>query len=601
MKQALPIIFIFWGWMNVHAQLADSTFQRIKAMPPDAQVRAITDIPYDDMAADLPGMRRLIDHANALVPAVKDNLLLADLHSKEGTVAYLEGDYNRSAEVVMKAIELYHAQKAMAKEGNEWCGLGYQTKRRDMDKALSYMRTGLALLTQTNDTGLLNPAYSNYGVLMEMTGKLDSAVFYYHRTLVMQQAVHDSLGIPFSLNKLGGAHLLRGDMKAALTAFRQAHTIRHKRRDRYGLQENVIYFGDYHLAAGSMDSARWYYERAADSARVLNIPYQRQYCYEQLISVCRKQGDLEAALDYSLRHTALKDSLLGADRNRQLAEAETRFETARKENENLELRNRQVEQTAALNRQRMWLALLIGLLLLSVTLGQLALMWRRQRERARTHALLLHEKQKRLDAILTAQETERTNIARDLHDGAVQTLTGIKLRLQSLLAKGKVPPATATELQRTVAEMDAASTEVRAISHRMMPRALAEAGLPAALQDMLQLTLGRSAIAYHFDLLGPSDARYSSKIELTFFRMTQELVNNVLKHAHATEVTVQLRQAQGSLTLLVEDNGHGFDPEATAGGMGMTNLRTRAEAIGATINIESVIGKGTFVQVRMAV
>jgi len=601
MRQALSFIFIFWGWMNVHAQLADVTLQRIKTLPPDAQVRAIADIPYDEMAADLPGMRRLIDHANALTLSLRDTLLLADLRSKEATVAYLEGDYNRSAEVAMRAIELYHAKKAIAQEGNSWCGLGYQTKRRDMDKALNYMRTGLSLLIQTTDTGLLNPAFSNYGVLMEMTGKLDSAVYYYQKTLLMQEAVRDSLGMPFSFNKLGGVHLLRGDMRAALTAFRQAHTMRQLRRDRYGLQENVIYFGDYHLADGRMDSARWYYERAADTARVLNIPYQRQYCYEQLISVCRKQGDLGAALDYALRHTAIKDSLLGADRNRQLAEAETRFETARKENENLELRNRQVQQTAKLNRQRFWLALLIGLLLLSVALGQLALMWRRQRERARTHALLLHEKQKRLDAILTAQETERTSIARDLHDGAVQTLTGIKLRLQSLLAKEQVPPATATELHRTVAEMDAASTEVRAISHQMMPRALAEAGLPAAMDDMLELTLGRAAIAYHFDRLVPEGVRYSPKVELTMFRMAQELVNNVLKHAHATEVTVQLRQAQDSLTLLVEDNGHGFDPEATAGGMGMTNLRTRAEAIGATINIESAIGKGTVVQVRVGV
>ncbi len=601
MRHALSVFFLLWGWMNVQAQLADTTLRRIRALPPAEQVRAVTLVPYDAFAADLPGMRRLIDHANALIPAIKDTMLRADLHSKEGTVAYLEGNYDRSAEATMLAIGLYHAKKNLAKEGNEWCGLGYQTKRRDMDKALSYMRTGLALLTQTTDTGLLNPAFSNYGVLMEMTGKLDSAVHYYQKTLLMQMAVHDSLGLPFSLNKLGGVHLLRGDYPAALTAFRQAQAIRQRRHDRYGLQENIIYLGDYYMASGRPDSARWYFTRAADSSFALNIPYQRQYCYEQLIKVCRAQGDLGAALDFSLRHSALKDSLMDADRNRRLAEAETRFGTAQKENENLELRNRQVEHMAALARQRMWLALLIGLLVLSVALGQLALMWRRQRERARTHALLIDQKQRRLDAIISAQETERSHIARDLHDGAVQTLTGIKMRLQALMSKGQVPASAQDELKRTVAEMDAASAEVRAISHRMMPRALAEAGLPAAIDDMLGLTLGRAGILYTFDRLLPQGARFDPKVELVLFRMAQELVNNVLRHAQATEVNVQLRQAQGALTLLVEDNGRGFDPEGGTSGMGMTNLRTRAEAIGATLSIESSPGKGTLVQVRVGV
>ena len=601
MKKAFWLMLGLWPAV-VSGQKLDSLWRTIEGKPPHDQVLAVTRVDYSLAVADLPTMRKLIEHVSPLSLAVRDTFLLAQFHEKIALVAYLEGKYDESTNEAIKSANLFRAIGKTENEGAMYCALGYQTKRRDMEKALRYMRSGLNLLYNATDTGLVSPALSNYGVLMEMTNKLDSAVYYYDRALKLQQAKNDSVGIPFSLNKLGGAYLLHNEVDKARLAFAQAYAIRKARNDRYGIQENTIYFGDLYLTAGKPDSAIFYFKAAVDSSFVLNIPYQRQYCYEQLVRAFRLKGDLARALDYALLNTAIKDSLLNTERSKQIAEYETRFETARKENENLELRNDQALHLAAITRQRLLISVL-GALFVMVLMGGIGFaVWRRQREKQKLQAVLIEQKEERLRSIIAAQENERREIARDLHDGAVQTLTGIKMRLQRWLNQAQLDDDLKQGLVKTVADMDHASHDLRAISHRMMPRALNEGGLAPAIDDMLHNVLDPAEVQWTLDIFLPPKSRFEEHVEVAIFRIAQELVNNILKHAKATQVGVQLSMAGEKLQLMVEDNGQGFDATALEkSGIGLLNIRSRAEAIGANIEFESAPGQGTLVRVRVSV
>ena len=130
----------------------------------------IVSIPYDKMVADLPTSLSLLTEGMQQAKAMNDSLMLAQLHSKLGTVTFLMGNHEQSLGHAIAAIELYEALGLYAKAGGLYCGIGYQLKRRDLDKGIDYMRQGLQLLEQYPDSSELEPGYSNFGVLKEMKG-----------------------------------------------------------------------------------------------------------------------------------------------------------------------------------------------------------------------------------------------------------------------------------------------------------------------------------------------------------------------------------------------------------------------------------------------
>src|SRR5690606_7229772 len=122
--------------------------------------------------------------------------------------------------------------------------------------------------------------------------------------------------------------------------------------------------------------------------------------------------------------------------------------------------------------------------------------------------------------------------------------------------------------------IDEACTEVRNISHQMMPKALQEKGLVDALNDMLEKSLGMTDIKYTFENFNVAGKRFEKHIEIGLFRIAQELVNNIIKHSEAHHVDVQLNLLKSHLILLVVDNGKGFTFDSQKDGIGLMNIKT---------------------------
>ena len=160
------------------------------------------------------------------------------------------------------------------------------------------------------------------------------------------------------------------------------------------------------------------------------------------------------------------------------------------------------------------------------------------------------------------------------------------------------PNEITEELKSLSKVIDDSATEVRAISHQLMPKVLIEFGLAPALDDMLEKSLGLAGIKYSFETFGNNE-RYYEQAELGLYRICQEAINNILKHANATEVSVQLLKAGGNLVMMIEDNGKGANFNTTNTGHGITNMQSRARTIGADISFDSAPGKGTVINVRM--
>ncbi|MBV8989130.1 MAG: sensor histidine kinase [Solirubrobacterales bacterium] len=183
--------------------------------------------------------------------------------------------------------------------------------------------------------------------------------------------------------------------------------------------------------------------------------------------------------------------------------------------------------------------------------------------------------------VLAAQEDERLRIARELHDEIGQTLTAVALRAEHRASQIGTEDPEFAELAEIVQHSLA---DVRRISRELRPGALEQLGLVNALISLCTRISGQSGIRVRRSLEA-SLPELPAEVELAVYRIAQEALTNVMRHSHATEVTVSLREADGELVLSVVDNGHGLPADVVEGG-GLPGMRERALLIGAELRIE---------------
>jgi signal transduction histidine kinase len=196
---------------------------------------------------------------------------------------------------------------------------------------------------------------------------------------------------------------------------------------------------------------------------------------------------------------------------------------------------------------------------------------------------------------------ERNRLARDLHDSVTQALYGLTLSTEAAarqIAAGEVD-AAATQLREIQETAQQALKEMRLLIFELRPPVLEEEGLAAALRERLQSVEGRVGVATSLAVEG--DGRLPPAVEAELDRITQEALNNALKHARAHQIAVQLRQDERIVALEIVDDGIGFDLGATwsRGGLGLRGMAERAARLGGQLAIDSRPGKGTRVRVEV--
>ena len=200
-----------------------------------------------------------------------------------------------------------------------------------------------------------------------------------------------------------------------------------------------------------------------------------------------------------------------------------------------------------------------------------------------------------LSAMLEVQEFERKRISRELHDGLGNMLATLKLQLELLGTKLKSPESKMQLGYSTLLLHEACNT-VRTISHNMCSGALLQYGLIGALRNLEEILTASMKYRVTFKL--PCNWRSpGQETELVLYRILQELIGNIIKHANATEVSVELLQRSDGITIKVKDNGDGFDLEAVRkkDGIGLNNLELRVKGLSGTLLFDSHTGKGTTV------
>ncbi len=362
---------------------------------------------------------------------------------------------------------------------------------------------------------------------------------------------------------------------------------------------NLHLFTSY-MKLGYTDSARQVIQRAAklfeNSGDLLRLKETEQRQADMYINV----GDYRSAVAHLELCMQYNDSLIRKKYSDELANLHVAFDSEKKDAK-IKL------QDANIRRQRIGLIAGGSVMLLLGVMSLVLMVNLRQRRQLAEKERRLHEQQvndlmqqqeiRALDAMMEGQEKERKRVAKDLHDRLGSMLSAIKLQFGALESKvEQVQREQKSQYDHVFGMLDDAVSEVRRVSHDMVRGSLAQFGLRGALEDLRTALMVPGKLEVEMNLFG-LDGRLDQKVEIGVYRMIQECVNNAMKHSRADQLSISVTHSAALLNIMVEDNGVGFDPNAIKEGMGLGNLRQRAEDLNGLVGFDSRPGHGTTVNI----
>lgn len=301
------------------------------------------------------------------------------------------------------------------------------------------------------------------------------------------------------------------------------------------------------------------------------------------------KGNAELAIEYMNRYRGIIDERATQLYQQAVSETEIKYETEKKE----------AHIESLLKEKHLYGAITLTTgVCLCLLLLILALLYKnmRQKKAIAEQRVAQLEKEKQLvatQAVLEGETAERSRLARDLHDGLGGLLSAVKLNLFDIKKGVVIDSEDIFRFDKVIDMLDQSMHELRRVAHNMMPESLSRYGLRVSLNAFCS---SFPIVKFHF--FG-HDCRFNQEVETTIYRATLELVNNAVKHSHATTINVQLVQDPDRISLLVEDNGQGFNPEEIQQGSGFRNIKNRIHSIGGSLNLLSSSGKGSEITIEI--
>jgi two-component system NarL family sensor kinase len=533
-----------------------------------------------------------------LAQQLKDIKTEVALSNALGQFEYTKGDYHKAVPIYVNAIKRAEQRPPFI----ELCGLLYSAsevyRRISIDTSASLIKRGLAIAEKFKNMELIADGNNRLGYSYEIRDKIDSAMICYQKSLKLNLQINHELGTSYCYESIAGLHNRNNRPDLALDFLRKSYALRIKVKDKFAQSLSLINLGETFKLAKKTDSAVYYARQAIKVGTEINNLHLVQYSNNFLSDIYKEKGDYKTALSYRDESFVVRDSIFNEAKSKQIEEINTKYQTEKKEQQIHELHQRDTIQRLKIKEKNVMLWSVITLLLLAIAVAYLTINRRKLKEQTKLQQEINKQQDLAAKAILDAEERERSRIATDLHDGVGQLISTALMNLNNLVAT--VPFQTDQEKEKAdnvVALINESYDEMRSISHQMMPNALLKAGLSAAVRDFLN-KIDREKIGVNLEVLGFQD-KLDQQVETVLYRVIQEAVNNVIKHAEASKLNIQLCNDEDGISITIEDNGKGFDPAVENPGIGLKNISTRIAFLKGTVDFDSAKGKGTLVAIHI--
>ncbi|QEC67389.1 tetratricopeptide repeat protein [Panacibacter ginsenosidivorans] len=532
----------------------------------------------------------------SIAKAKNDSVSIANFLHNIGTDYYLKGRYDSAANYYYKSAAILESKNELAGLASVYNNLAQLYRKiGPYSRSHEFYNKAMSLYRQLNDKGGISTIYNESGVLDEYEGNFEEAIKSYKASLDICKEMNNQQGIAYSLNFIAGAYAQMRKFKEAEDYNAQSLRIREQMKDSFAIALTYTDFGSIYNAEGKFDKAEENILKANEVAQALGYIDLLRNNFNELSAIEASKGDYKKSLDYFKQAAVLKDSIYKTETAKEVEELSVKFETAEKE--------KQIQQQQFEIKQRnYWIIAISVLLLLGSLLGYSNYHRYKLKQQAHLQAEIMKQQDQATKAVIEAEEKERKRIAGELHDGVGQMMSAAKMNLSAM--KSNLPFASADQknnFEKIESLIDESCLEVRTVSHNMMPNALLKAGLAAAVRTFID-KIDKHVIKINLYTEGLNE-RIDSNIETVLYRVVQECVNNVIKHANASLLDISLIKDNDGISVTIEDNGKGFDTSGITEfeGIGLKNIKSRIDFLKGTIEWNSAPGGGTLVAMHIPV
>ena len=484
------------------------------------------------------------------------------------------------------------------------------TEQKEYDKAIEYGNKALTLAQNIGDDNSAVNALLNLSGTYSALNKFDKEFELLQKALPLAKKNKNIEQIATLYDNLGDYYFEKNQYQTSLLNYLESYKYVQQLGNQFHLCEICTRLAFVYNKLNENDKALKYILQAEELANEVKERANLKEIYQARAEIEKSRGNFKQAYEYLLKSSTLSDSLFKVGTSEQIAEVEAKYQNEKKQQQILQLQSDKKIQTLSLRQKstlNSFLIAAIASLLIVGFLGYLNI--RRSRQLTRQQHELQQqriselEKDRQLvvvDSMLKGQEEERSRLAKDLHDGLGGMLSGVKYSLTNMKSNLIISEENAAVFERSLDMIDSSISELRRVAHNMMPEALIKFGLDEALKDYCNSINVTNITQVKYQSFGMEE-RLEANTEIIIYRIVQELLNNTLKHASATEVLVQLLREQNRLSITVEDNGKGFDTNdlQKTKGAGWANIKSRVDYLKGKMDLNSEPGKGVSVNIEI--
>lgn len=569
-----------------------------------------------------------------------DYEILSSIYMNRGITYFYQSEYSKAREQFSKSLEMAIVEKNTKDIARCYNNIGLTFQYQgNFQNAFEYLLKSTVIEDSLGNELAVAKSYNNMAMLLSDLGNNEEAQKYYEKSLEIKIRHGDLRGATGTYINLAILYKNMNDYDQAMAAYNEAlrlaeetnytngmidvlsnmavlynHLLRHEKaieqlkkampllapnkENNQSVMVKVNLCDSYRLA-GHLSKAESMVPSLVPSIELLGNTRQMHQAYLIFSELYESLGKIDQSLAYYKRHKILGDSIFNQDKNKTILELKTQYETEKKEQE-IELLSVE-NQLKASELQRanslIWATIGSSLLLLVTAF----LLFNRYKHKQR--AILAEEKainQKLgFKSIIEGEEKERKRIAQELHDGLGQLLSTARLNVSAM--EDNVEKIVTKQWENSLKLIDEAVTEVRHISHNMMPNALISIGFEAALKEQIHIINDVGQLKIHSKMpeekinLGESES-------IALYRVIQEILNNSLKYAQAQNIWLTITIANG-IVVSIKDDGKGFDTNQikSSSGIGWQNIESRIELLNGELVIQAEEGKGCEVNIQLAV
>lgn len=656
MRFALLIltIFLFWG-NGVLAQEflnRDSLWLILKNTKPDSnKVKLYIQLgqQYETNNPD----SALILYENALK-------LSNDIDYTRGIISYytnatyvynLLGKYDTALSLNLRSVEIAKAfgnpERLAACLGN--VAASYSNLEQP-EKAIEIYLQILPLYEKLRNSSNLGIVHDNLSVLYTAIKQYEKAKKNAKQAVDVFRKVGNDYSLVSALNNLAIAQMSLQEFDDAEKQLKEAEAVARRTNNQYALMVTALNSSNLSIDKGDLTAIKGFCESALTLARRLQDPsselialrglaiyyfYQNKADQAELYAI----QSLKIALELkTLKHVAaaygvlsdiatlkrdfskhnklliksdsIRDLLINEAVAKNIQNIEAKYDTEKKEQQIRDLQQEAEIKDLSLQRNRLLNGVLFGTLISIVLIALLArrnyyqkkrlLRNENQIQEARIAQLESEKQMLAGEAVIKGQEEERGRLAKDLHDGLGGMLSGVKFSLANMKSNVVLDADNSLLFERSLDMLDHSIAELRRVAHNMMPEVLVRFGLSEAVKSYCESLRDSQVFKIDYQSLA-MDERLADKKEIFIFRIVQELLNNITKHAQASHVLVQLARHGHEVSITVEDNGKGFDTSKENRGAGLSSVKSRVEYLKGKVDIQSSPGQGTSVHITVPV